>query len=118
VWIWVFNEGSNHDQLSGETTIVTCKSPDFRASALALGKAGAEVWSVIAAPLARLTRGRSDQVVNQIMSEGDRVYAIGADLATAEGPQKLVFDMRLIGEDRLGVWVASAGILKPASIEE
>jgi hypothetical protein len=57
-------------------------------------------------------------VVNQIMSEGDRVYAIGADLATAEGPQKLVFAIRLIGEDRLGVWVAKAGILKLAPVEE
>jgi NAD(P)-dependent dehydrogenase (short-subunit alcohol dehydrogenase family) len=100
--------------LSGKTALVTGTSRGIgRASALALGKAGAQV-------LAHYGRAASeaDTVINQIRSDGGRAHAIAADLATAEGPQKLAFDMRRIVEDRLDVLVANAGISKLALIED
>ena len=100
--------------LSGKTALVTGASRGIgRASALALGKAGAQV-------LVHYGRAASeaDAVVNQIKSDGGRAHAIAADLATANGPQKLAFDVRRIVEDRLDVLVANAGISKLALIEE
>lgn len=100
--------------LSGKTALVTGASRGIgRASALALGKAGAQV-------LVHYGRAASEAnaVVNQIESDGGRAYTIAADLATAEGPQKLAFDVRRIVEDRLDVLVANAGISKLALVEE
>ena len=100
--------------LSGKTALVTGASRGIgRASALALAKAGARV-------LVHYGRAASeaDAVVNQIKSDGGRAHAIAADLATAEGPQKLAFDVRRIVEDRLDVLVANAGVSKLALIEE
>jgi NAD(P)-dependent dehydrogenase (short-subunit alcohol dehydrogenase family) len=54
----------------------------------------------------------ADTVINQIKSDGGRAHAIAGDLATAEGPEKLAFDVRRIVEDRLDVLVANAGISK------
>jgi NAD(P)-dependent dehydrogenase (short-subunit alcohol dehydrogenase family) len=78
---------------------------------LALGKAGAQV-------LVHYGRAASeaDTVINQIKSDGGRAHAIAGDLATAEGPEKLAFDVRRIVEDRLDVLVANAGISKLALI--
>ena len=100
--------------LSGKTALVTGGSRGIgRASALALGKAGAQV-------LVHYNRAatEADAVVNQIRSDGGRAHAIAADLATAEGPQKLASDVRRIVEDRLDVLVANAGVSKLALIEE
>ena len=100
--------------LSGKTALVTGASRGIgRASALALGKAGAHV-------LVHYSRAASeaDAVVDQIKRDGGRAHAITADLATAEGPQKLAFDVRRIVEDRLDVLVANAGVSKLALIEE
>jgi 3-oxoacyl-[acyl-carrier protein] reductase len=100
--------------LSGKTALVTGASRGIgRASALALGKAGAQV-------LVHYGRAASEAnaVVNQIESDGGRAYTIAADLATAEGPQKLAFDVRRIVEDRLDVLVSNAGISKLALVEE
>jgi len=100
--------------LSGKTALVTGASRGIgRASALALGKAGAQV-------LVHYARAASeaDAVVNQIESDGGRAHAIAADLATAEGPEKLAFDVRRIVEDRLDVLIANAGISKLALVEE
>ena len=100
--------------LSGKTALVTGGSRGIgRASALALGRAGAQV-------LVHYNRAASeaDAVVDQIKRDGGRAHAIAADLATAEGPQKLASDVRRILDDRLDVLVANAGILKLALIEE
>jgi NAD(P)-dependent dehydrogenase (short-subunit alcohol dehydrogenase family) len=78
-----------------------------------LGKAGAQV-------LLHYGRAASeaDTVINQIKSDGGRAHTIAADLATAEGPEKLAFDVRRIVEDRLDVLVANTGISKLALIED
>jgi hypothetical protein len=75
--------------LSGKTALVTGASRGIgRASALALGKAGAQV-------LVHYGRAASeaDAVVNQIRSDGGRAHAIAADLSMADGPKKLAFDV-------------------------
>jgi 3-oxoacyl-[acyl-carrier protein] reductase len=110
-----FNEGSTiMTNLFGKTALVTGASRGIgRASALALGKAGAQV-------LVHYGRAASeaDAAVNQIRSDGGRAHAIAADLSMADGPKKLAFDVGRIVEDRLDVLVASAGISKLALIEE
>ena len=80
--------------LSGKTVLVTGASRGIgRASALALGKAGAQV-------LVHYGRATSDadSVVDQIES----AHAIAADLATAEGPEKLALEVRRLAA-RYGV---------------
>jgi len=62
--------------------------------------------------------GEGDAVVTKIESDGARASAVAADLATAEGPQKLAFDVRCIVADRLDVLVANAGISKLALVEK
>jgi 3-oxoacyl-[acyl-carrier protein] reductase len=99
--------------LSGKTALVTGASRRIgRASALALGKAGAQV-------LVHYGRAASeaDAVVNQIRINGGRAHAIAADLSVADGPKKLAFDVGRMVEDRLDVLVANAGISKLALIE-
>jgi 3-oxoacyl-[acyl-carrier protein] reductase len=100
--------------LSGKTALVTGASRGIgRATALVLGKVGARVL----VHYCRAAR-EADAVVNQIKSEGGRANAIAADLATADGPQKLASDVRQIVEDRLDILLANAGISKLAPIEE
>jgi 3-oxoacyl-[acyl-carrier protein] reductase len=98
--------------LSGKTALAAGASRGIgRASALALGKAGSRA-------LVHYDRAASDAdaVVDQIKSDSGRAHAVAADLTTAEGPQKLAFDVRRIVEDRLDVLVANAGVSKLALI--
>jgi NAD(P)-dependent dehydrogenase (short-subunit alcohol dehydrogenase family) len=57
-------------------------------------------------------------VVAQIRAAGGRARAIGADLATPEGPSMLAQQTRALAGDRLDILVANAGIAKLVSIEE
>ncbi|MCX8253711.1 putative oxidoreductase [Beijerinckiaceae bacterium RH AL1] len=98
----------------GRTALVTGASRGIgRASALALAKAGAQV-------LVHYSRGGEEAkaVVDEIHSAGGRAEALGADLATPDGPHKLAAAARRIVGDRLDILVANAGISKAATIEE
>jgi 3-oxoacyl-[acyl-carrier protein] reductase len=100
--------------LTGKTALVTGASRGMgRASALALAAAGAQVL---------VHYGRSakeaDGVVAEIRKAGGRADAIAADLAAADGADKLARQTRSIVGDRLDVLVANAGVSKAATIEE
>jgi NAD(P)-dependent dehydrogenase (short-subunit alcohol dehydrogenase family) len=84
-----------------------------RACALALAASGAQV-------LVHYGRGakEADGVVAEIRKAGGRADAVGADLATADGPHRLAKLARNIIGDRLDILVANAGISKAASIED
>jgi 3-oxoacyl-[acyl-carrier protein] reductase len=100
--------------LSGKTALVTGASRGIgRASALALGAAGAQV-------LVHYGRGadEAEAVVAAIRKGGGRADAIAADLAMADGPHKLAKLARDIIGERLDILVANAGISKSAPIEE
>jgi 3-oxoacyl-[acyl-carrier protein] reductase len=100
--------------LTGKTALVTGASRGMgRASALALAAGGAQV-------LVHYGRGANEAgaVVAEIRKAGGRADAIAADLATADGPQKLAQQARDIVGDRLDILVANAGISKSATIEE
>jgi NAD(P)-dependent dehydrogenase (short-subunit alcohol dehydrogenase family) len=100
--------------VSGKTALVTGASRGIgRASALALAKGGAQV-------LVHYSSGKkeAEAVVKEIRDAGGRAEALGADLATADGPHKLAKQVRAIVGERLDILVANAGITKDASIEE
>lgn len=100
--------------LAGKTALVTGASRGIgRASALALAEAGAQV-------LVHYGRGakEAEDVVAEIRKAGRRADAVAADLAAADGPNKLARQVRTIIGDRLDILVASAGISKAATIEE
>jgi 3-oxoacyl-[acyl-carrier protein] reductase len=100
--------------LSGKTALVTGASRGIgRASALALGAAGAQV-------LVHYGRGatEADGVVAEIRKAGGRADAVTADLAAADGPHKLAKLARNIVGDRLDILVANAGVSKAVPIEE
>src|SRR5882672_10207250 len=99
--------------LTGKTALVTGASRGMgRACALALAASGAQV-------LVHYGRGakEADGVVAEIRKAGGRADAVGADLATADGPHKLAKLTRNIVGDRLDILVANAGISKSATIE-
>jgi NAD(P)-dependent dehydrogenase (short-subunit alcohol dehydrogenase family) len=101
-------------RLAGKTALVTGASRGIgRASALALAEAGAQV-------LVHYGRGakEAEDVVAEIRKAGRRADAVAADLAAADGPNKLARQVRTIIGDRLDILVASAGISKAATIEE
>jgi NAD(P)-dependent dehydrogenase (short-subunit alcohol dehydrogenase family) len=100
--------------LFGKTALVTGASRGMgRASAVALGAAGAQV-------LVHYGRGanEAEAVVAEIRKTGGRADAIAADLAAADGAHKLAKQARAIVGDRLDILVANAGISKAATIEE
>jgi 3-oxoacyl-[acyl-carrier protein] reductase len=100
--------------LKGKTALVTGASRGIgRASALALARLGAQV-------LVHYSSGakEADDVVAEIRKLGSKADAIGADLGTADGPQKLARQVRSIVGDRLDILVANAGVTKAATIEE
>jgi 3-oxoacyl-[acyl-carrier protein] reductase len=100
--------------LSGKTALVTGASRGIgRATALLLGKAGAQV-------LVHYSSGEKAAagVVEEIRAAGGRAEKIAADLRAADGPHRLATSVRAIVGDRLDILVANAGISKSASIEE
>ena len=99
--------------LTGKTALVTGASRGMgRASALALAAAGAQV-------LVHYGRGakEADAVVAEIRKAGSRADAVAADLAAADGADKLARQTRSIIGDRLDILVANAGVSKSAAIE-
>jgi 3-oxoacyl-[acyl-carrier protein] reductase len=99
---------------NGKIALVTGASRGIgRAAALALAEAGAHIL---------VHYGRSadeaEAVVEQIKAVGGKAQAIGADLATPDGPADLAAKVRTIAGDRLDILVANAGVAKNATIEE
>jgi NAD(P)-dependent dehydrogenase (short-subunit alcohol dehydrogenase family) len=100
--------------LSGKTALVTGASRGVgRASALALAKAGAQV-------LVHYCREETaaNEVVAQIRATGGHAEKIAEDLRAPEGPHRLARRVRVVIGARLDVLVASAGMVKDASIED
>jgi 3-oxoacyl-[acyl-carrier protein] reductase len=100
--------------LKGKTALITGASRGIgRASALALARLGALV-------LVHYGSGAKEaaEVVAEIRKAGGKADAISADLAAADGPNKLAQQVRAIVGDRLDILVANAGVTKAASIEE
>jgi 3-oxoacyl-[acyl-carrier protein] reductase len=100
--------------LSGKTALVTGASRGIgRASALALGKLGAQV-------LVHYGRAKdeAEAVAREIREAGGRAQTISADLATPDGAHALAKQVRAIVGDRLDILVSNAGISKAATIEE
>src|ERR1700722_17890988 len=100
--------------LSGKTALVTGGSRGIgRASAIALGKAGAQV-------LVHYGRAakEAEAVVAQLREAGGRAAGGSADLGAPDGPHKLAKQVRGIVGERLDILVANAGISRPATIEE
>jgi 3-oxoacyl-[acyl-carrier protein] reductase len=100
--------------LTGKTALVTGASRGIgRATALALGRAGAQV-------LVHYASGKTEAlaVSDEIRAAGGRADIIGADLSAADGPHQLAREVRRIVGDRLDVLMANAGVAKSATIEE
>ena len=100
--------------LAGKTALVTGASRGIgRAAAIALAEAGAHI-------LVHYGRSAEDAeaVVAQIRAAGGKAQAVGADLATANGPAELAAKVRAIAGERLDILVANAGVAKNATIEE
>jgi 3-oxoacyl-[acyl-carrier protein] reductase len=100
--------------LSGKTALVTGASRGIgRASALALGKLGAQV-------LVHYGRAKdeAEAVAKDIRDAGGRAEIVAADLASPDGAHALARQVRAIVGDRLDILVANAGVSKAATIEE
>ena len=99
--------------LSGKIALVTGASRGIgRASALALGKAGARIVVHYGS-----AANEAEAVVAEITKAGGRADAVGADLSAPDGPHKLAKQVRALVGDRLDIVVANAGITKSATIE-
>ena len=99
---------------TGKTALVTGASRGIgRATALALAEAGAQVLVHYGKNAAV-----AEAVVAKIRNAGGRAQAIGADLASPEGPADLARQVRAIAGERLDILVANAGIAKMVSIED
>jgi len=99
---------------NGKIALVTGASRGIgRAAAIALAEAGAHI-------LVHYGRSAEDAeaVVAQIRAAGGKAQAVGADLATANGPAELAAKVRAIAGERLDILVANAGVAKNATIEE
>jgi 3-oxoacyl-[acyl-carrier protein] reductase len=94
--------------LSGKTALVTGASRGIgRASALALGKAGAQVFVHYGSGAKE-----AEAVVAQVREAGGRADATAADLAAPDGPHKLAKRTREIIGDRHDILIANAGVRK------
>jgi NAD(P)-dependent dehydrogenase (short-subunit alcohol dehydrogenase family) len=100
--------------LSGKTALVTGASRGIgRATALALGKAGARVLVHYGQ-----SAGEAEAVVGEIRAAGGRAEALRADLAQPDGAHRLAEEVRRIVDGRLDILVANAGIADWATIED
>lgn len=100
--------------LTGKTALVTGGSRGIgRATALALGKAGAQV-------LVHYSRAaaEAEAVVQEIRDAGGRAEMVAADLSSPVAPHALAKQVRAVVGDRLDILVANAGVSKAATIEE
>ena len=100
--------------LSGKTALVTGASRGIgRASAFALGTAGAQV--LVHYGTAPRRRKRS---LLKSARPAAAPMPIAADLAAPDGPHKLAKQVRAIIGGRLDILIANAGISKAATIED
>jgi len=100
--------------LSGKTALVTGGSRGIgRATSIALGRAGARI-------LVHYGRAakEAEAIVKEIREAGGRADAVSADLAAPDGAHKLARQVRGLVGEALDILVASAGISRPATIEE
>lgn len=101
------------DRLHGKTALVTGGSRGIgRAAVLSLAREGAQV--IIHYGKAK---EEAEAIAAEIVASGGRAQAVGADMASPEGPHELARKVRAIVGDRLDILVANAGISIPASIE-
>ncbi|RTL65400.1 MAG: SDR family oxidoreductase [Hyphomicrobiales bacterium] len=99
--------------LTNKTALVTGASRGMgRASALALGAAGARV-------IVHYGRNASEAraVVDQIRANGGEADAVAADLASPDGAHVLAAEVRNLVHGKLDILVSNAGISNAASIE-
>jgi 3-oxoacyl-[acyl-carrier protein] reductase len=100
--------------LVSRTALVTGASRGMgRATALALGAAGARVIVHYGN-----ARQEADELVTEIRAAGGKADAVGADLAAPDGAHKLAAEVRKLVGDRLDILVANAGSATAASIED
>src|SRR5712672_1852396 len=100
--------------LANKIALVTGASRGMgRATALALGAAGARV-------IVHYGRNANEAkaVVDQIRAAGGRADAVAADLAASDGAHILAAQVRDLIGDRLDILVSNAGISKTASFED
>src|SRR6202030_1055133 len=100
--------------LANKTALVTGASRGMgRATALALGAAGARVIVHYGH-----NADEAKAVVDQIRAAGGRADAVAADLAAPDGAHALAAQVRNLIGDRLDIVVSNAGISKSATIED
>ena len=105
---------TTQSNLPGKTALVTGGSRGIgRATALALGQAGAQVIVHYGS-----AEKEAAAVVAEIRNAGGKAEKVAADLRAADGPHLLAERVRTIIGDRLDILVANAGISKAASIAE
>jgi 3-oxoacyl-[acyl-carrier protein] reductase len=94
-----------HDDLKGKVALVTGGGRDIgRAISLALANAGASV-----AVNYHSSADAANKVVDEIKAKGGKAIAIGADVSTAEGADRLVAETCAAFGDRIDVLVNNAG---------
>src|SRR4051812_14127132 len=99
--------------LANKTALVTGASRGMgRATALALGAAGARV-------IVHYGRNADEAkaVVDQIRAAGGRADAVAGDLAAPDGPHTLAAQVRHLIGNRLDILVSNAGISNAAPLE-
>src|ERR1700734_1107917 len=100
-------------KLANKTALVTGASRGMgRATALALGSAGARV-------IVHYGRNADEAqaVVNQIRAQGGQADAVAADLAAPDGAHVLAAEVRNLAGGKLDILVSNAGISSAATIE-
>lgn len=100
--------------LLGKVALVTGASRGIgRATALALGSAGAQM-------LVHYSNSEqdADDVVAAIRADGGRAEKVAADLSLPNGPHRLAEQVHAVIGQRLDILIANAGVSKAATIED